>query len=224
MSEKEFNNVGEYARIRICEIFDSIEGEGKRAGYPVSFIRCVGCNLRCSYCDTEYAFTGGHYQSVGDILKQLHYHKVTLTGGEPLYQPAIKDLLDALRKHEVNIETNGSINIEPFFHYDNVFFTIDYKCPSSNMEKYMCENNFKKMRARDVLKFVVGSLEDLKEAYAVYCRYYSNLRNRQIFVSPVFGKIEPVEIVEFMKCHKLWSWRIQLQLHKIIWDPTERGV
>lgn len=210
--------------IRICEIFDSIEGEGKRAGYPVSFIRCVGCNLRCSYCDTSYAFVDGTILTVDDIVKHLHYHRVTLTGGEPLIQPNIAKLLDALKSYEVNIETNGAVNIESFFKYNNVFFTVDYKCPSSGMESKMLEHNFRCLRNRDVLKFVVGSQKDLQCAFEVFKKFYHNLRNRQIFVSPVFGKIEPVEIVDFIKRNNLWSWRVQLQLHKIIWDANKRGV
>lgn len=211
-------------KLRVTEIFDSIEGEGKRAGKLATFVRLTGCNLRCSYCDTAYAFDGGEEMRLDDIVHRIHYHNVTLTGGEPLAQD-VRDLLDALRGHDVNIETNGSINIQPFFRdYPDAFFTIDYKCGGSGMTKAMCLSNFSNMRKKDVLKFVVGSREDLEQAFDVFRQFYGNLRNRQIFVSPVFGQIDPQDIVAFMKENNLWSWRVQLQLHKFIWNPQERGV
>lgn len=210
-------------KLEVTEIFDSIEGEGKRAGTLTTFIRLTGCNLRCSYCDTAYAFMCGRFMSIEDIVKRVHYHQVTLTGGEPLVHD-IRPLLDALKGHEVNIETNGSINVDPFFVYPDVFFTLDYKCGTSGMSDQMYSENFKKMRKRDVLKFVVGSREDLEQAFAVFKQYFGTLRNRKIYVSPVFGHIEPAEIVAFMKEKNLWSWRIQLQMHKFIWDPNKRGV
>ena len=207
----------------VCEIFDSIEGEGKRAGVLATFIRLAGCNLRCKYCDTTYAFTGGEPMSIEDIAAKVHYNRVTLTGGEPLIHD-IRPLLDALSCREVNIETNGSINVEPLFMYPQVFFTIDYKCGASGMSDKMCDNNFRNMRKRDVLKFVVGSREDLEQVLDVYKKYYSNLRNRRIYLSPVFGEIEPSELVDFLKKHNLWTWHVQLQMHKFIWDPNKRGV
>lgn len=211
--------------LKVNEIFDSIEGEGKRAGSLVTFIRLTGCNLCCSYCDTQYAFHEGEVLTIPKILEQVQHHKVTLTGGEPLIHDNIYSLLSALKGHEVNVETNGSVNIEPFFsHFPHVFFTLDYKCKSSKMSSQMCANNFRKMRRQDVLKFVVGSMEDLEQAKQVYLKYYSNLRNRVIYVSPVFGKIEPAKIVDFIKDNQLNNWRVQLQLHKFIWDPNKRGV
>ena len=207
----------------VNEIFDSIEGEGKRAGELATFIRLTGCNLRCSYCDTAYAFKEGTPMTVQEILDKVHYPNVTLTGGEPLMQD-IRALLEALRSHNVNIETNGSLNIQNYFDLDNVFFTVDFKCGTSGMTKEMLPHNFKHLRKRDVLKFVVGSEEDLQQAKALYLFHYDNLRNRQVYVSPVFEKIEPAEIVEFMKKEHLRKWRVQLQLHKFIWDPMKRGV
>lgn len=211
-------------KLLVNEIFDSIEGEGKRAGSLVTFIRLTGCNLRCSYCDTTYAFAEGVEMSTKDIMSKVHYDRVTITGGEPLLQKSIRSLLSHLYQYEVNIETNGSVNIEPFFGLPNVFFTVDYKTGSSGMTEKMCANNFMKMRKRDVLKFVVGSIDDLEEAREVFLKYYSNLRNRKIYVSPVFGKIEPSTIVEFLKENNLKTWKIQLQLHKFIWPVDMRGV
>ena len=204
----------------VNEIFDSIDGEGKTAGQLASFIRLCGCNLRCSYCDTTYAFTEGKDMDVDDIVKQVSYPHVTLTGGEPLCQD-VHALLAALKGHSVNIETNGSVDIEPYFKYDHVWFTVDYKSLSSDMAGRMLESNFEKLRPQDVLKFVVGDEADLRQALGVYQLYRPKCA---VYVGAVFGKIEPRRIVEFMKEHRLTDWHMQLQLHKIIWNPDDRGV
>ena len=130
-------------------------------------------------------------------------------------------LLDGLTKHDVNIETNGSILIIPYMRHKNAWFTIDYKCGCSGMSKHMLEENFWALRKQDVLKFVVGSHSDLDQALEV-CRMYQP--RCQVYVSPVFGDINPKDIVEYMKQHNLQNWRIQLQLHKFIWNPMKRGV
>lgn len=209
--------------LRVTEVFDSIEGEGKRAGELATFIRLTGCNLRCSYCDTTYAFDGGQLITVGDILQKVHYRNVTITGGEPLAQP-LAPLLQQLKSYNVNIETNGSIPITPYLDFPHVFFTIDFKCGSSGMRDTMILRNFSKLRKRDVLKFVVGDMNDLREAEAFFFSRERELRKCKIYVSPVFGKISPEDIVEFMKQEKLAAWKLQLQIHKIIWDPQKRGV
>ena len=133
----------------------------------------------------------------------------------------IEPLLKYLTKFDVNIETNGSLDITKYFKFQNVWFTVDYKCGTSGMEKTMLQSNFKQLRRCDVLKFVVGSKEDLLQAKQV-CEEYKP--QCSIYVSPVFGKIEPKEIVEFMKDNNMQNWSIQLQLHKFIWQPSERGV
>lgn len=144
----------------------------------------------------------------------------TLTGGEPLCQD-VHALLAALKGHSVNIETNGSVDIEPYFKYDHVWFTVDYKSLSSDMAGRMLESNFEKLRPQDVLKFVVGDEADLKQALAVYRRYQPKCA---VYVGAIFGQIEPAQIVDFMKEHELMDWHLQVQLHKIIWDPQLRGV
>lgn len=209
-------------KLPVCEIFDSIEGEGKRAGELATFIRLVGCNLRCRYCDTDYAFTGGTLMTIPEIMQKVHYRKVTITGGEPLIHD-IHPLLAVLKDYEVNIETNGSQPIESYFKYPNVFFTVDFKTYSSGMTKSMEIRNFKRLRKNDVLKFVVGSVIDLMQSYEMYLRY-PNLKDKRIYLSPVYGEIEPKQIVKFMQDNKLTKWRIQLQLHKFIWDPQMKGV
>ena len=209
-------------KLKVNEVFYSIDGEGKRAGQLVNFIRLTGCNLRCSYCDTAYAFKEGVEKSAEKIVSAINNKcsNITITGGEPLMQN-IEPLLKYLTKFDVNIETNGSLDITKYFKFQNVWFTVDYKCGTSGMEKTMLQSNFKQLRRCDVLKFVVGSKEDLLQAKQV-CEEYKP--QCSIYVSPVFGKIEPKEIVEFMKDNNMQNWSIQLQLHKFIWEPSERGV
>ncbi len=207
-------------KLIVNEIFDSIDGEGKTAGQLATFIRLCGCNLRCSYCDTTYAFTEGNEMTVADIVRRVSYPHVTLTGGEPLCQN-IGGLLQALQDRSVNIETNGSMDITPYFVYPHVWFTVDYKSLSSQMADHMLAKNFSALRPQDVLKFVVGSEDDLQQAWEV-CRTYRPAC--PIYVGPVYGQIEAAQIVEFMKTHQLTSWKLQLQLHKYIWDPNQRGV
>lgn len=207
-------------KLIVNEIFDSIDGEGKTAGELATFIRLCGCNLRCTYCDTTYAFTEGKEMTVPDIVQHVTYPHVTLTGGEPLSQD-VHGLLAALAGHSVNIETNGSIDITPYFGYDHVWFTIDYKSLSSGMSDAMELSNFSRLRRQDVVKFVVGNRADLEQAAAITREYDMPC---SIFVGPVYGCIAPAEIVDFMKDHDLTSWKLQLQLHKYIWDPNLRGV
>lgn len=207
----------------VNEIFDSIEGEGKRAGLPATFIRLSGCNLRCKYCDTAYAFEQGTQMTPEEIVEKVKFQRVTLTGGEPLCQK-VQPLLQALADHEVNIETNGSLNIQPYQQLPNVFLTVDYKCGAAGTTSKMFLPNFKHLRPCDVLKFVVGSVADLQQAQALYTTYKDFLKEVPVYVSPVFGSIEPVTIVEYIKTHKLENWRVQLQLHKYIWDPAAKGV
>lgn len=207
--------------LSVNEIFFSIDGEGKRAGCLAAFVRLAGCNLRCSYCDTEYAFADGKPMRAEEIAEAVKgWENVTVTGGEPLCQD-LHALLALLQSHEVNIETNGSEDVEPYQVYPHVFFTLDYKCPSSGMEASMLDKNFRTLRPQDVLKFVVGTTEDLRTAQKVCEKYEPHC---SVYLSPVFGKIEAKEIVEFMKGARYKNWRLQLQLHKYIWPPDKRGV
>lgn len=211
--------------MKVVEIFKSIDGEGIRAGYPVTFIRLEGCNLRCSYCDTRYSYENAEFteMTVDEVYTKvfkLGCERITLTGGEPLIHEDVKALIYKLHDNgfEVNIETNGSIDIEQYRLRNNII-TMDYKCPSSGMTESMLLSNLELLRKKDVLKFVVGSKEDLD-----VCRDIKKYTNAQIFISPVFGQIEPREIVEYMLEHDMQDCRIQLQLHKFIWPPEMRGV
>lgn len=217
--------------LKVNEIFASIDGEGITAGYPTVFVRLFGCNLKCSYCDTRYSCEGSDFQEmeVEEIVeKVMDYglHRVTLTGGEPLLQDEAIDLVKHLTNVgiRVNVETNGSVSIRKVrsaYPFAGLVITMDYKCPSSRMEDQMCLDNLHELCQGDVLKFVVGSKADLDQMRRVttIARVRCN-----VFVSPVFGKIEPSEIVEYLLRYKLGNVRLQLQLHKFIWDPNKRGV
>ena len=212
----------------IVEKFLSINGEGLRAGELAVFIRFKSCNLRCSYCDTKWAYENDaecEYLTDDDICSFAQgITNITLTGGEPM----LNDIVSLCKRltscgHRVEIETNGSIMIAPLCGIDGVTFTMDYKLPSSGVEGSMCLENFGHLRACDTVKFVAGTDEDLIRAHEIINRYdLTNVCN--VYFSPVFGKITALRIVEFMKEKRLNDVRVQLQLHKYIWNPEERGV
>lgn len=210
----------------VNEIFTSIEGEGIRTGFLSTFVRFNGCNLACGYCDTKYAQEPREpNMSLHDILEAVSQSgcgRVTLTGGEPLFRGYMQELIQELswRSYHVNIETNGSIILPDYITLPGVFVTMDWKCPSSGQSGSMKSENLKKLTLVDVLKFVVATEEDLAEFKRIceqelVCTYV---------LSPVFGAIEPKALVEFIKENKINNAMVQVQLHKIIWDPNERGV
>jgi 7-carboxy-7-deazaguanine synthase len=213
--------------MKVVEIFNSIEGEGIRAGYRCTFIRLYGCNLNCSYCDTRYGCEENNYEvmSIEEIIKKVSTYDcnmITITGGEPMIHPGIKNLVRALCRldYKINIETNGTIE-RPIDFPIGITFTMDYKCPTSKMEDKMSLGNVDSLLATDVLKFVVGCKDDLNKALQITESMNSV---PTIYISPVFGNIELEDIVNYMNTHYINNWRIQAQLHKIIWDPQKRGV
>ncbi|EPY2306477.1 putative 7-carboxy-7-deazaguanine synthase QueE [Clostridium sporogenes] len=218
---------------KVVERFVSINGEGRRAGQLAIFIRFAGCNLNCSYCDTLWAnekdvsYELISSKDIYDYIKSQKIKNVTLTGGEPLMQKGIVELLKLLSKDKelyVEIETNGSVLLDEFLDIENSpSFTMDYKLPSSNMENKMALDNFRYLTNKDTVKFVSGSIEDLEKVKEIIKKY--NLVNTtNVYISPVFGKINLDTIVEFMKNNKMNGVNLQLQLHKIIWDPNKKGV
>lgn len=220
---------------RLAEHFISINGEGCKAGELALFLRFTGCNLRCSWCDTMWANTNdAPYTAVTtkDLVKTAEdayasgVRNITLTGGEPLLQPDIAELITALAETgmRTEIETNGAVLLNPFAGLHRPVFTMDYKLPSSGMERFMLTENFDLLNEQDSVKFVIGSGEDLERASQIIDEYRLAEKHCTLFFSPVFGKIEPAEMVEFMKERGLGSVRLQLQLHKFIWDPEKRGV
>ena len=215
--------------MKITEIFYSISGESINAGYPTVFVRTYGCNCRCSYCDSDYSWSGGGYRemSISKILEEVNRYypcdRVILTGGEPLIQPDWKDLVKVLwdNGYTVEIETNGAVPLDRDIP-NGVTYTMDWKSISSGMSDRMVEDNLHNLRPGDSIKFVVGSKEDLDQAKVIIEKILWTGVN--IFFSPIFGKIEPKDIVQYILDNKLVKCRMQLQLHKFIWPPEQRGV
>lgn len=219
----------------LIEKFVSIDGEGPLAGELAVFIRFAGCNLRCSWCDTCYSWDQSvavetlSAKEIYDYIKASGVHHVTLTGGEPLVQEQIKELLNILVEDEelmIHIETNGAVAIREFvetYPVDHLRYIVDFKLPESKMTDAMILDNLKVVRPVDVYKFVIASLEDLKKAHEIIEEYDLSKRTK-VYLSPVIGKIEPKEIVEYMKANRLEGVKLQLQLHKFIWPKEARGV
>ena len=218
--------------MKVAETFISINGEGPRAGELAVFVRFQGCNLACSYCDTGWAnlpdcpceeMSPGE---VADYVKGSGVRNVTLTGGEPLLQQDMPELLERLAgipSLQVEVETNGAVDIGPFCGEHRPAFTLDYKLPGSRMEDHMILSNYRLLKPQDTVKFVSADIEDLEKARQVITEY--DLTSRcHVYISPVFGQIEPEQIVEYMTEHRMNGVRIQIQMHKVIWDPDRRGV
>lgn len=224
--------------MKVVEIFESINGEGTRAGEPAVFVRFHGCNLNCSFCDTKWANEPNcptkdmTPQEIYDYVSSKGIRDVTLTGGEPLLQKDMQNLLVLFGSNKnlsVEIETNGSVDIKPFFSIKTPngdyrpIFTLDYKLPISGCENKMLVSNYNYLTRKDTVKFVVGDYSDLERAHEIIAE--NDLTKKcHVFFSPVFGSINPQEIVKFMLEKKLNNVKLQLQLHKIIWDPNARGV
>ncbi|AVQ19324.1 putative 7-carboxy-7-deazaguanine synthase QueE [Fusobacterium mortiferum] len=221
------------ANFKVVEIFESINGEGRRVGQLAIFIRLQKCNLNCSYCDTRWAngddapYTLMSEDKIYDRILKSGIKNITLTGGEPLLHKDVEILLEKIGENpnlSLEIETNGSIELEKFSKLKNPpLFTMDYKLPSSKMENKMCLDNFKYLTLKDTVKFVVGTIEDLKKAKEIIERY-SLIGKCAVYFSPVFNSIDPIEIVKFMKENRLNGVNLQLQIHKFIWDPESKGV
>lgn len=220
-------------KYKIAETFSSINGEGTHAGQLAFFIRFTGCNLNCSYCDTKWAnvpnapFTEMTADEILSEVKKSGIKNVTVTGGEPLIQPNIIPLLEMLcgGGRYVEIETNGSADVSEVLKIkeNRPALTMDYKLPSSGMENYMHTENLFALEKKDTVKFVSGSRADLERALEII-REYGLIGKCAVYISPVFGKIKPAEIVDFMLENKLNGVNVQLQMHKFIWDPNARGV
>lgn len=218
--------------MKVVEKFVSINGEGILAGELAVFIRFKGCNLRCSYCDTTWAneseckYDELSPEKIYSYIQSTNIRNVTLTGGEPLVQKQMSELLHFLSHDEsirVEIETNGAIDLSLFARFNRIIFTMDYKLPSSLCEDNMMLSNFDILKKNDTVKFVIGSCDDLERAKNIITQF--DLINKcYIYFSPVFGSIEPVEIVNYMIKHNLNGVRMQIQMHKVIWDQKKRGV
>ncbi len=222
------------AVFNVVEKFISINGEGRKAGQLAVFIRFKGCNLNCSYCDTKWSnqhdaeSTQMTEQEIYDYIKACKVENVTLTGGEPLIQKDIKFLLEKLSLDDslnIEIETNGAADISCVNSISGKrpSVTLDYKLPSSGMEEHMNMDNYSHLTSIDTVKFVSGSLDDLEKAKEII-NTYSLAGKCAVYISPVFRNIETAEIVEFMIENNMNKVNLQIQLHKVIWDPQKRGV
>jgi len=205
----------------ITEIFKSIQGESSYAGWPCSFIRTTGCNLRCVWCDTEYAFYGGNEMSIPEIVQAIEPHQcelVEITGGEPLLQPDVPALAEELlrRRHKVLIETSGAMDIGILPR--EVIKIMDIKCPESEMMDKNDWQNLQRLSSKDEIKFVINSRKDYEWALQILNTYQLHTQNLVLF-SPVYHKMEPRVLAEWILEDKL-SVRFQVQLHKVLWGET----
>jgi 7-carboxy-7-deazaguanine synthase len=212
--------------LKINEIYYSVQGESTFAGRPCVFIRLTYCNLRCSYCDTEYAFYEGYDKSIDSVLdeiKKYNCNLVEVTGGEPLVQKESLELMKRLAEegYEVLLETGGSLPIKDID--KRVRIILDLKCPSSKMMKKNLYENIDHLKPVDEVKFVIGTKEDYEWTKEIINKY--ELSNKcEILFSVVFGKLEPVELVNWIIEDNLNFVRFQLQMHKFIWEPNKKGV
>ena len=209
----------------VNEIFYSIQGETTRAGLPCIFVRLTGCDLRCVYCDSAYAFHDGSRMSIEEILDAVAAHKcrfVTITGGEPLLQEEVFTLMQRLADagYDLQVETSGAVDISPVD--PRVRVILDIKTPGSGMQDRMDWNNIGRLKRGDEVKFVLMGRSD-------YLWAVDTLAGMQLpdgvptLMSPAHGRLDPRELAQWMKSDALPA-RLQLQIHKYIWGPTERGV
>ncbi len=211
--------------LKINEIYHSIQGESTKAGLPCVFIRLTYCNLRCTYCDTEYAFYEGYDKSIDEVIdevKKYNCNLVEVTGGEPLVQNESIELMKRLcdEGFEVMLETGGSLPISEID--KRVRIILDLKCPSSGMMKKNLYENIEYLKSIDEVKFVIGTREDYEWSKEQVEKYQLDKKCTVLF-SVVFGELEPVTLVNWILEDKL-NVRYQLQMHKIIWEPDKKGV
>lgn len=208
--------------LRITEIFYSLQGESNTAGIPTVFIRLTGCPLRCVYCDTAYAFTGGKKIEIAEIITQIEQYStryITITGGEPLAQSACNELMTKLldKGYLVSLETSGAIDmsaVDP-----RVVKVMDLKTPGSGESSKNLYQNIHHLNLKDQVKFVIGNDEDYDWSKAAISEY--ELPGRcEILFSPVMGQQDPTELAEKILQDRL-PVRFQIQLHKLLWDDVQ---
>lgn len=213
-------------KLTVNEIFYSLDGEGIRAGYPAVFIRLAGCNLRCNYCDTGYALcsSDGDKMTIPEIIAKVksfgNCRNITLTGGEPLLQRNAIALLKELHgEFDTIVETNGAVKIDEALPFASI--CMDWKTPSSGMNGLMIDCNLRKLRPTDCLKMVVRASDIPYTGFFLQTRTF----NCPVYLSPVYGEIDLPVLADFVKSYQgTKTLRMQVQLHKIIWNPNERGV
>ena len=211
--------------LKVTEIYKSIQGEGGHAGYPCTFIRLTGCNLRCTWCDTEYGYNGGQDYSLESIYKtveKLGSKLVEVTGGEPLLQEETPRLVDLLLKngYTVLIETAGSIDISCVS--NKATRIVDMKCPGSGMQDKNLYKNLDLVTDKDEVKFVIKDKADFDWSFELIKKYGLEEKT-QVLLSPVFGVLKEENLANWILDSGLVA-RMQVQLHKIIWGPDKTGV
>jgi 7-carboxy-7-deazaguanine synthase len=212
--------------LKVNEIFFSIQGESSYAGWPCVFIRLTGCNLRCTYCDTVYAYEEGKDKTITEILDEIKKFPCTLieiTGGEPLLQSDTPMLVETLleKNYRVLLETNGSLAINAVS--NQCVKIVDFKCPSSGMFKFNNLNNINYLADQDEIKFIIGNREDFDYAKGLITLLKErSFLKRTIHFAPVFGKIKPRELAKWILAEQL-PIHLQLQIQKIIWPKEKRG-
>ena len=210
----------------INEIFHSIQGESTLAGLPFVFVRLTGCNLRCRYCDTRYAYKEGRPMEIGEVLSHVarfNCERVTITGGEPLLQEATSGLVSQLinSRFQVSVETNGSLDISALD--QRCTRVVDIKCPSSGMQQHNLPSNLKQLGVNDQLKFVIADREDFEFACRTIGEMDHQLSAGNILFSPAHTQLAPRALANWM-IEAGTDARLQLQLHKYIWPDIDRGV
>jgi 7-carboxy-7-deazaguanine synthase len=213
-------------RLRIAETFASVQGEGSRAGLPTFFVRLTGCALRCRWCDTEWAFTGGSWRTVADLVGAVlaaGLPRVCVTGGEPLLQPAVVDLVAALvDEHglDVVVETGGDRDISAL--PARAVRILDVKLPGSGMAERMDPANLERLRPSDEVKLIVADRCDYEAARALVRGPLAGFAG-EILVGAVYGELTPGQLATWVLEDGL-PVRVQVQLHKVLWPGRERGV
>ncbi len=212
--------------LTISEIYLSVQGESTHVGRPCVFVRLTACNLRCRWCDTPYAFSGGRRLSIDEIVTDIARHQcdlVEITGGEPLLQAEVHDLMARLVRddYEVLLETGGHMPIDDV--PDEVVTILDVKCPASGEAAAMHWPNLDQLSRRDEVKFVIQDRADFDYAAGVVRRYGLAERTAAVLFSPVHNVLAPDELVRWMLEDRIPA-RLQLQAHKYIWSPDRRGV
>ena len=212
-------------KLKINEIFKSIQGESTCMGLPCAFIRLTGCNLRCTYCDTEYSFYEGKDMTLKQIIDTIVPMKtklVEITGGEPMLQENVIPLMSKLinMNYTVLLETSGAISLKNV--PKEVKKIVDFKCPSSGMEDKNLWTILEELNKEDEIKFVIGDKIDYQWTKKIVEKYQLN-KKWTILLSPVFEKLSLEELSKWILSDN-FNVRLQLQMHKYIWDPEKRGV
>lgn len=213
-------------RLRVTEIYASVQGESTHVGKPCVFVRLTGCNLRCTWCDSTFTFTGGEHRDLEGVAQEAHrhgIHTVEVTGGEPLVQRNAPALMQRLLDlgHEVLLETSGSRSIADV--PDGVRIILDFKPPDSGEDRANLWENVDLLRTKDEVKFVIASRADYEWSRDVVRRHALDEKVGAVLFSPVWGQVRPVDLANWIVEDRL-PVRFQLQLHKILWPADARGV